>query len=124
MAKSEYTCDCNIIHEAVVAQIKGSMESELDISNMSVFFKLIGDETRLKILFALDKSELCVCDICHVLGMNKSAISHQLASLRKARLVKHRREGKVVYYSLNDMHVKMIFETAMEHLAHKDGECE
>jgi cadmium efflux system accessory protein len=120
MPKSEYVCDCNIIHEGAVSDIKESMLPEGKILEISTFFKIIGDPTRTKILFALDKHELCVCDICNVLGMTKSAISHQLATLRKARLVKYRRDGKTVYYSLNDMHVKLIFETAMEHLAHRD----
>ena len=80
------------------------------------FFKMFADPTRAKILWALDQSELCVCDLGEVLGMSKSAVSHQLGTLRKAHLVKFRREGKNVFYSLKDEHVKSILEVGMEHI--------
>ncbi len=120
MTKSLYSCTSNILHTDMIELVKNDMPSENKFLEISNFFKVIGDSTRTRILFALDKGELCVCDICNILNMTKSAISHQLATLRKARLVKFRRDGKTVYYSLNDNHVKMIFETAIEHLDHMD----
>ena len=118
MKEAEFICDCNIVHEDLVSDTKIAMGREENIDSISNLFKVIGDPTRTRILFALDKHELCVCDICNLLNMTKSAISHQLAKLRNEGLVKFRKEGKTVYYSLNDNHVKVIFETAIEHLAH------
>ena len=86
------------------------------------FFKMIGDPTRTKILFALDQNEMCVCDIANVLGMTKSSISHQLATLKQSGIVKYRKEGKEVYYTLDDEHVKQVFEIAIEHIQHKERE--
>ena len=86
---------------------------------MADFFKLLGDTTRAKILFSLDQNEMCVCDIANVLGMSKSSISHQLGILRRAGIVKCRKEGKEVYYMLDDDHVKRSFELGLEHIEHK-----
>lgn len=118
MKNSDFICDCNIVHKELVENTKEAMNKEKNIDRLSDLFKTIGDPTRARILFALDKNELCVCDICNILNMTKSAISHQLAKLRKADLVKFRKDGKTVYYSLNDNHIKVIFETAIEHLTH------
>lgn len=118
MKNSDFICDCNIVHKELVENTKEAMSKEKNIDRLSDLFKTIGDPTRARILFALDKNELCVCDICNILNMTKSAISHQLAKLRKADLVKFRKDGKTVYYSLNDNHIKVIFETAIKHLAH------
>ena len=93
-------------------------EKEL-FENLAEFFKIIGDATRTKILFALDQNEMCVCDIANVLEMSKSSISHQLASLRNSGIVKYRKEGKEVYYTLDDEHIKQVFEIAIEHIEHK-----
>ena len=82
------------------------------------FYKMFGDESRLKILFELDKGEKCVNDIAEKLDMTHSAVSHQLKNLKMARLVKSRKDGKFVYYSFDDEHVKVIFEMAIEHLMH------
>ncbi|NMA65168.1 MAG: winged helix-turn-helix transcriptional regulator [Clostridiaceae bacterium] len=92
------------------------MPDETDIYNLADFFKVLGDSTRAKIISALDISEMCVCDLAVLLNMTKSAISHQLRALRQANLVKHRREGKVVFYSLSDDHVKSVFELGLEHI--------
>ncbi|MBO5065782.1 MAG: helix-turn-helix transcriptional regulator [Clostridia bacterium] len=92
------------------------MPSDEDVADVSDFFRIFADSTRVKILWGLDKSELCVCDIAVLLGMTKSAVSHQLRVLKDAGLVKNRREGKVVFYSLADNHIKDIFEKAVEHL--------
>ena len=82
--------------------------------------RMIGDPTRTKILFALDQNEMCVCDIANVLGMTKSSISHQLATLKKSGIVKSRRDGKEVYYTLDDEHVQQVFEVGIEHIEHKN----
>lgn len=116
MAKDEVFCDCDVIHGDVVEEVKKRMPKENELYDLSDFFKVLGDSTRVKIIWALDESEMCVCDIAVLLNMTKSAISHQLRSLKQADLVKFRREGKVVYYSLKDDHVKDIFEKGMEHI--------
>ena len=119
MAKEEIFCDCDVIHEEVVNRVKQKMPNEDSLHDLSDFFKVLGDSTRVKIIWALDENEMCVCDIAVLLNMTKSAISHQLKTLRQANLVKFRREGKVVYYSLKDEHVKDIFEKGMEHIKEK-----
>lgn len=116
MAKEEIFCDCDVIHAEVVEEVKKKMPKEDDLYDLSDFFKVLGDSTRVKIIWALDEKEMCVCDIAVLLNMTKSAISHQLKTLKQANLVKFRREGKVVYYSLKDDHVKDIFEKGMEHI--------
>jgi ArsR family transcriptional regulator len=95
------------------------MPCEEDIYDLADFFKVLGDSTRTKIIWALDESEMCVCDIAALLNMTKSAISHQLRALRNADLVKFRREGKTVFYSLKDQHVRDVYEIGMEHIREK-----
>lgn len=112
-------CDCDVIHGDVVDKVKLNMPEEDVLYDLSDFFKVFADSTRVKIMWALDESEMCVCDMAVLLGMTKSAISHQLRALREANLVKFRREGKVVYYSLSDDHVRDIFEKGMEHIKEK-----
>ncbi len=109
-------CDCEVIHSEVVESVKKKMPDEDILYDLSDFFKVLGDSTRVKIMWALDENEMCVCDLAVLLNMTKSAISHQLRSLKQANLVKFRREGKVVYYSLSDDHVKEIFEKGLEHI--------
>ena len=92
------------------------MPEENILYNLGDFFKLLGDGTRIKILNALFYSEMCVCDIAALLGMTQSAISHQLRVLKQGRLVKHRKEGKSVYYSLDDEHIKHIIEQGLTHI--------
>lgn len=116
MGRSEALCDCEVIHEDVVAAVEKRMPGDDKVLELAEFFKVFGDSTRIRVLWALDHAELCVCDIAVLLNMTKSAISHQLRVLRESKLVKTRREGKVVYYSLADHHVKEIFEKAVEHL--------
>ncbi len=116
MSLNNYSCDCNSIHEEVVKSVINKMPPAETFKQISDFFKVLGDATRSKIMWALDENELCVCDIANVLGMTKSAVSHQLSMLRKANLVKFRREGKIVYYSLADDHVKIMFESCLEHI--------
>lgn len=109
-------CDCNVIHEDIVKNVNLKMPSEKIINSLANFFKVFGDDTRIKILSGLSISEMCVCDIAVLLNMTQSAISHQLKVLKKARLVKFRREGKVVYYSLDDEHVNNIFNEGFTHI--------
>ena len=122
MSKNEYICDCNIIHQDKVENTIKKMPSMQTFSQLAEFFKILGDKTREKILFALDQNEMCVCDIANVLGMSKSSISHQLGTLRKSGIVKCRKSGKEVFYMLDDNHVKEIFEIGMKHINHKNGE--
>ncbi len=122
MARKKYICDCDNTHTDVVERVKAQMKDVEEYMILTKFFKVFADETRIKILWALDVSELCVCDICDVLGMTKSAVSYQLSRLRKAHLVRYRREGKEVYYSLDDDHVRGIFELGIEHTRHTNKE--
>ena len=117
--KTAEVCDCNVIHENVVEDVKSKMLDNEFISEISTFFKILGDNTRVKILFALDHNEMCVCDIANVLNMTKSSISHQLSYLKDLNIVKSRKSGKEVYYSLDDEHVKEVFEVAISHIEHK-----
>ncbi len=122
MVKNEFVCDCNIIHQDIVDKITEQMPESTIFNNLAEFFKLIGDPTRLKILFALDKEEVCVCDIANTLSMSKSSISHQLALLKKYEIIKSRKQGKEVYYTLDDEHVNEVFEIALKHINHKNKE--
>lgn len=117
MDKDLYQCDCTIIHEETVKQVKSRMPSEENLYDLAELFKVFGDTTRIRILCALSESEMCVCDIAALLNMTQSSISHQLRILKQARLVRYRREGKVIYYTLDDGHVKQIFNQGLEHLS-------
>ncbi len=118
---SENRCDCNCLNTGSVEMVKGVMPSSVRIDMLADFFKAFGDGTRLKIICVLDKvNELCVCDIANAIGMTKSAVSHQLKYLRKLRFVKSRKDGKVVYYSLADNHVKDLYEIGMEHIGENE----
>lgn len=112
------TCDCNVIHQDKVDMVMNKMPSDRLAYKAADFFKIIGDKTRMKILLALFESELCVCDIAVLLNMNQSAISHQLRVLKQAELVKYRKDGRVVYYSLDDDHVKNILDQGLVHISH------
>ena len=118
MSKNEYVCDCNIIHEDLVEDTINKMTDDDLLNELSDFFKILGDTTRIKILYALDQNELCVCDIANVLGMSKSSISHQLATLKKNGIVKCKKIGKEVFYMLDDEHVQQVFEVGKEHIEH------
>ena len=117
MKKETLVCACTVIHQEVIDKIK-LPEEEL-LYDLGDFFKILGDSTRIKILSALFQSEMCVCDIAALLGMTQSAISHQLRVLKQGRLVKHRKEGKVVYYSLDDDHIKHIVDQGLTHISEK-----
>jgi ArsR family transcriptional regulator len=113
-------CDCVVIHDDIVNRVRAKMPNEDLLFNLAELFKIFSDSTRVKILWALDESELCVCDISVLLNMTQSAISHQLKVLKQVNLVKSRREGKIVYYSLSDDHVKNIFNQGMIHISEGD----
>ena len=109
-------CEYMHVHEDIVAQVKQSMPDEEVLYDLAELFKIFGDSTRIKILYVLSESEMCVCDIAQLLGMTQSAISHQRRSLKQSKLVKARREGKTVFYSLADGHVRTILAQGVEHV--------
>lgn len=109
-------CDCDVIHEDIVDKVKRKMPPEESLYDLAELFKVFGDSTRSKILWALDEAEMCVCDLAYLLNMTQSAVSHQLRVLKQAKLVKNRKEGKIVFYSLEDEHVRQIFELGLKHI--------
>ena len=113
--RKQYACDCAVIHEDAVARVRAVMPKRDDFHGLANLYKMFADNTRLRILWALSCESMCVCDLAVLLGMTKSAISHQLKSLRLTNLVKYDRQGKIVYYSLADSHVRDIFEKGFEH---------
>ncbi len=112
-------CSCDVIHEDIVEEVRTSMAEEEQLFELAEVFKVFGDSTRIRILSALSQAEMCVCDIAFLLNMTQSAISHQLRVLKQTRLVKNRREGKVVYYSLDDDHIEKILDMGLEHIREK-----
>jgi len=110
------SCSAHVIHEDIVEKVQKKMPDEELLLNLAELFKVFGDSTRIRIISALMFSKMCVCDIAAVLGMTKSAISHQLRILRQTKLVKNQREGKIVYYSLDDKHVSAIFKQGFAHI--------
>jgi len=110
------SCNCTVIHDDIVTRVKECIPKEEILYDLADLFKIFGDTTRIKILCALFQAEMCVCDIAALLGMTQSAISHQLRVLKQSRLVRYRKEGKVVYYSLDDEHVKGIFNLGLNHI--------
>lgn len=118
MIKKEDICDCNVIHEESVNETIKNMIDDDMLFEIGDFFKILGDSTRVKILFAIDNNRLCVCDIANVLKMSKSAISHQLKLLKEYKIVKSEKIGKEVFYELDDEHVKSVFEIAISHIKH------
>lgn len=112
----EGVCEFMYVHEEIVEKVEKVMPDEQQLLDLSEFFKVFGDSTRIKILYVLSQSEMCVCDIASLLQMGQSAISHQLRVLKQMRLVKFRRDGKTVFYSLSDDHIQMILAQGMEHI--------
>lgn len=109
-------CECEELHADIIEKKKTEMPDENTLYDLSDFFKILGDSTRAKILFAIDGEPMCVCDMANLLGMTKSAVSHQLKILRQGDLVSYRKSGKNVYYTLADDHVRDIIEKALEHI--------
>ena len=118
----QYSCDCEVIHEDAVDRVRASLPDAKNFYKLANLYKMFADNTRIRILWALSREVLCVCDLAVLLGMTKSAISHQLKSLRLSNLVKYEKQGKVVYYSLTDSHVRDIFEKGFEHMLEKQCE--
>ena len=110
-------CETVQVHRDIVEKVDAEMPDEEILYDLAELFKLFGDSTRIKILYVLFASEMCVCDIAQLLGMSQSAISHQLRALKQAKLVRYRREGKQVFYSLADGHVRTILGQGMEHIS-------
>ena len=110
-------CECLHVHKELEERLMQEIPEEEKLGELASFFKVFGDVTRIRILYALLCSEMCVCDLAQVLHMTQSAISHQLAVLKKSKLVKYRREGKTVFYSLSDGHVRTIIDQGMEHVS-------
>ncbi len=109
-------CADTVVHDAVLAGVRESIPSDEHLYALADLYKVFGDSTRIRILYALFEAELCVCDIAALLSMSISAISHQLRVLKQAQLVRYRRDGKTVYYSLADDHVRTILGQGMEHV--------
>jgi len=113
-------CDVTCIHEETVAEVREHMLGDQEARSLAEIFKTLSDPTRVKMLFALMNRELCVCDLAAVIGASDSAVSHQLRILRTQKLVKNRRDGKVLYYSLADDHVSTLFRQGLEHVSHSE----
>lgn len=109
-------CEATEIHEDLLKAIRDTMPEETELYDLAELFKVFGDSTRIRILFVLFEAQVCVCDLAQALGMTQSAISHQLRILKQNKLVKSRREGKSVFYSLADDHVRTIIEMGREHI--------
>ena len=109
-------CDLYEIHEDVVKAVREMMPDDDDLYDLAEIFKVFGDSTRIRLLYVLFEAEMCVCDIAQLLNMTQSAISHQLRILKQSKLVKNRREGKAVFYSLADSHVRSIINQGYEHI--------
>ena len=109
-------CDIFQVHDELVKKVNSRMPDEDELSDLAELFKVFGDTTRIRILYALFESELCVNDMAQLLGLSQTAVSHQLRVLKNNKLVKFRKEGKIVFYSLSDDHVRKIIEMGMEHV--------
>jgi len=109
-------CDVKAIHEGVVSTVKKQMPPTNQIQSLAELYKAFGDGTRLSIVLALCEAEMCVCDLCALLNLKQSAVSHQLHKLKMSRVIKNRREGKMVFYTLADEHIREILKTGMDHI--------
>ena len=116
----ENTCEEHHHHEAAVHSVQTTMPDDDTLFDTSEFFKALSDSSRLKIIAALLTGELCVCDLCEIVGLSQSAVSHQLRVLRAGRIVKFRKDGKRVYYSIDDHHIAEIIQTTIFHLRESD----
>lgn len=122
MPEPKLTCDCDAIHQDAVARALKNRPDNRELNQLSELFKILGDRTRIAILQTLDQNEMCVCDLANALDMTKSSISHQLATLRTAHIIKSRRAGKEVYYTLDDDHVTKLYELGLAHIKHLEKE--
>lgn len=115
MARQRIASETNAIHEDTVRLVQQAMLPDALFADAAMFFRVMGDNTRFKILWSLDQHEMCVCDLAYLLGMTRSAVSHQLARLKRASLVKSRRDGKNVFYAIADDHVHMMLKGCIDH---------
>lgn len=113
-------CEYIHVHEGIIEKVNEQMPEEDKLYDLADFFKVFADSTRIKILYVLMCSEMCVCDLAQVLNMTQSAISHQLRTLKQMDLVRNRREGKTVFYSLADGHIKTILSQGLDHIEEED----
>ncbi len=113
---ADITCDVKVIHQDVVERVKKRMPDRALLDELGTFFKIFGDPSRISILWALSQSEMCVCDLCALLEMKQSAVSQQLKVLKHSRIVKSRRDGKMIYYSLDDDHIERVLNLGMQHI--------
>lgn len=113
---NKYACEIKSVNKKAVKEVKSKMLENKTVLKIAQIFKILGDSTRAKILYALSQKELCVCDISTLLNMTHSAVSHQLRVLRSSNLVKFRKEGKIVYYSLADKHVVKLIDMGIKHV--------
>ncbi len=116
MKLTDLLCDTTEVHQDRLAAVRAGMPDETELYDLAELFKVFGDSTRIRILFVLFESEVCVCDLAEALNMTQSAISHQLRILKTSRLVKSRREGKSIFYSLADDHVRNIIAMGQSHI--------
>lgn len=114
------SCEYIHVHEGIVDKVNEQMPEEDKLYDLADFFKVFADSTRIKILYVLMCSEMCVCDLAQILNMTQSAISHQLRTLKQMDLVRNRREGKTVFYSLADSHIKTILSQGLDHIEEED----
>jgi ArsR family transcriptional regulator len=110
------SCITKGIHRNIIRIVKQALPDPIHLYDLADLFKLFGDSTRLGIIWALSESEMCVCDLCALLKMKQPAVSHQLKNLKQARIVKSRRDGKVIYYALDDDHIRKLLNLGMEHI--------
>ena len=120
--RGKESCDIFCVNPQTVERVRSRMLPPAAVQRLAMTFKVLGDPTRIRVLDALSKDELCVCDLAVLLEMSSSAVSHQLRVLRDARLVKYRKEGKMAFYSLDDAHVLSLFEQGLEHVGHTADE--
>ncbi|HAX72133.1 MAG TPA: transcriptional regulator [Firmicutes bacterium] len=118
VSRMDEICTVQCVHADVVEQVKTQLPDEALLLKLAELYKAMGDPTRIRIISALTQSEMCVCDLANLLDMTQSAISHQLRVLRQTHLVAYRKVGKVVYYSLDDDHIKMLYEQGLVHVSH------
>lgn len=121
MEEKDFVCGEKCPHYQKIDKVKLEEPNNEEIENLSNMFKLFADNTRLRIICSILNTELCVCDLCELLDLNQSTVSHQLQILRNAKLVKYRREGKQIYYSLQDEHIEQIISTSLAHILEEEG---
>lgn len=109
-------CEVDFVDERKVKRVQKVMKAADTVAALAETFKLLGDPTRIKIVFALSREELCVCDLAHIVGASQSAVSHSLRALRQMKLVRFRKEGKIAYYKLDDDHIRHLLDEGFEHI--------